>query len=143
LKAVVALNNSKDLQRPVFLKIAPDMTKTQLDDVVDIIIAEKVDGVIASNTTIHRADLSTESSKIESLGAGGISGIPVRFRSTQVVKYLHDKSKGAFPIIGVGGIDSVESAQEKLDAGASLVQIYTGMIFKGPGLASKIIKGLK
>ena len=143
LKAVVALNNSKDLQRPVFLKIAPDMTKTQLDDVVDIIIAEKVDGVIASNTTIHRSDLSTESSKIESLGAGGISGIPVRFRSTQVVKYLHDKSKGAFPIIGVGGIDSLESAQEKLDAGASLVQIYTGMIFKGPGLASKIIKGLK
>jgi dihydroorotate dehydrogenase len=127
----------------VFLKIAPDMTESQLDDIVDIIITEQVDGVIAANTTINRADLSTESSIVESLGAGGISGVPVRSQSTEVVKYLHEKSGGAFPIIGVGGIDSVESAREKLDAGASLVQVYTGMIFKGPGLASQIIKGLK
>jgi dihydroorotate dehydrogenase len=143
LRAVVALNNSKQIQRPVFLKIAPDMTESQLDDIVDIIITEQVDGVIAANTTINRADLSTESSIVESLGAGGISGVPVRNQSTEVVKYLHEKSGGAFPIIGVGGIDSVESAREKLDAGASLVQVYTGMIFKGPGLASQIIKGLK
>ena len=143
LRAVVALNNSKQIQRPVFLKIAPEMTESQLDDIVDIIITEQVDGVIAANTTINRADLSTESSIVESLGAGGISGVPVRNQSTEVVKYLHEKSGGAFPIIGVGGIDSVESAREKLDAGASLVQVYTGMIFKGPGLASQIIKGLK
>jgi dihydroorotate dehydrogenase len=143
LRAVVKLNLSKSIQRPVFLKIAPDMTDTQLDDVVDIIISEKVDGVIASNTTISRADLTTPSEKVIDLGAGGVSGAPVRIRSTEVVRYLHKKSGGAFPIIGVGGIDGVEAASEKLKAGATLVQIFSGMIFKGPGLASNIIKGLK
>jgi dihydroorotate dehydrogenase len=143
LRAVVKLNRSKAIQRPVFLKIAPDMTDSQLDDVIDIIISENVDGIIATNTTISREDLVTPTQNVTDLGAGGVSGEPVRLRSTEVVRYLHEKSNGAFLIIGVGGIDGVTAAREKLNAGAVLVQIYSGMIFKGPDLASKIIKGLK
>ena len=142
LSAVVSTNQSKDIQRPIFLKIAPDMENSQLDDIVDIVKSVGIDGVIATNTTISREGLSTDSSKVESIGAGGLSGSPVRERSSEVVRYLNEKSAGAFPIIGVGGIDGVEAAREKLDAGAALVQLYSCMIYKGPGLASKIVKGL-
>ena len=145
LKAVVSRNNevplpSNSKRRPVFLKIAPDMTDTQLDDVVDIVISEKVDGVIATNTTISRSNLKTQS--IDDLGNGGVSGAPLCARSTEVIAYLNTKSSGAFPIIGVGGIDSLSSAREKIDAGASLVQVYSGFIYKGPGLVREIRKGL-
>ena len=142
LSAVVEANKSKDVQRPIFLKIAPDMENGQLDDIVEIVQTVGVDGVIATNTTISREGLITQPSVVESIGAGGLSGNPVRKRSTEVVRYLCDKSNGAFPVIGVGGIDGVEAAREKLDAGASLVQIYSCMIYKGPGLASQIVKGL-
>ena len=143
LSSVVSANKQKDVQRPIFLKIAPDMDDAQLDDIVDIVTSVGVDGVIATNTTIDRVGLSTPLSAVEAIGAGGLSGSPVRARSTEVVRYLSQKSAGAFPVIGVGGIDGVEAALEKLESGASLVQIYSGMIFKGPGLASKIVKGLK
>lgn len=143
LSAVVSANSKKDVQRPVFLKIAPDMEDGQLDDIVEIVTSVGVSGVIATNTTIDRSGLSTSTPVVENIGAGGLSGSPVRSRSTEVVRYLSEKSAGAFPIIGVGGIDGVEAAREKLDAGASLVQIYSCMIYKGPGLASKIVKGLK
>jgi len=142
LSAVVEANKSKDVQRPIFLKIAPDMENGQLDDIVEIVQTVGVDGVIATNTTISREGLTTQPSVVESIGAGGLSGNPLRERATEVVRYLCDKSKGAFPVIGVGGIDGVEAAREKLDAGASLVQIYSCMIYKGPGLASQIVKGL-
>ena len=142
LSAVVEANKSKDVQRPIFLKIAPDMENGQLDDIVEIVQTVGVDGVIATNTTISREGLTTQPSIIESIGAGGLSGNPVRERATEVVRYLCDKSKGDFPVIGVGGIDGVEAAREKLDAGASLIQIYSCMIYKGPGLASQIVKGL-
>lgn len=142
LSAVVEANKSKDVQRPIFLKIAPDMENGQLDDIVEIVQTVGVDGVIATNTTISREGLITQPSVVESIGAGGLSGNPVRKRSTEVVRYLCDKSNGAFPVIGVGGIDGVEAAREKLDAGASLVQIYSCMIYKGPGLASQITTGL-
>ena len=142
LSAVVEANKSKDVQRPIFLKIAPDMENGQLDDIVEIVQTVGVDGVIATNTTISREGLTTQPSIVESIGAGGLSGNPVRERATEVVRYLCDKSKGDFPVIGVGGIDGVEAAREKLDAGASLVQIYSCMIYKGPGLASQIVKGL-
>ena len=142
LSAVVEANKSKDVQRPIFLKIAPDMENGQLDDIVEIVQTVGVDGVIATNTTISREGLTTQPSVVESIGAGGLSGNPLRERATEVVRYLCDKSKGAFPVIGVGGIDGVEAAREKLDAGASLVQIYSCMIYKGPGLASQIITGL-
>ena len=142
LSAVVEANKSKDVQRPIFLKIAPDMENGQLDDIVEIVQTVGVDGVIATNTTISREGLTTQPSIVESIGAGGLSGNPVRERATEVVRYLCDKSKGDFPVIGVGGIDGVEAAREKLDAGASLVQIYSCMIYKGPGLASQITTGL-
>ena len=143
LSSIVKANTSKDIQRPIFLKIAPDMEDGQLDDIVEIVTLVGVDGVIATNTTIDRGGLRTSNVKIQEIGAGGLSGSPVRKRSTDVVKYLSDRSKGAFPIIGVGGIEGADSAREKLKAGASLVQVYSCMIYKGPGLAREIIKGLK
>lgn len=143
LSSVVKVNKSKDIQRPIFLKIAPDMEHGQLDDIVEIVTSVGVDGVIATNTTIDRGGLRTSNVKIQEIGEGGLSGSPVRKRSTDVVKYLSDISKGSFPIIGVGGIECAESAREKLEAGASLVQVYSCMIYKGPGLAREIVKGLK
>jgi len=141
LRAVVSRNNELSMPRPVFLKIAPDMTTDQLDDVVDIIIQEKVDGVIATNTTISRENLI--STRVKKSDSGGISGAPLRLRSKEVISYLYKKSGGVFPIIGVGGIDSLEAAQEKIDAGASMVQIFTGFIYRGPSLVSSIRKGIK
>ncbi len=143
LSSVVQANKSKDIQRPIFLKIAPDMEDGQLDDIVEIVSSVGVDGVIATNTTIDRGGLNTSNDKVQEIGEGGLSGSPVRKRATDVVKYLSDRSKGAFPIIGVGGIDGTDSAREKLEAGASLVQVYSCMIYKGPGLAREIVKGLK
>ena len=143
LSAVVSANKKKDVQRPIFLKIAPDMEDGQLDDIVEIVKRVGVDGVIATNTTISRSDLKTPNSKVEKIGAGGLSGLPIKSRSTEVIKYLSKKSSGSFPIIGVGGIDDIDAANDKLNAGASLVQIYSGMIYKGPSLASKIVEGLK
>ena len=143
LTSVVKANKSKDIQRPIFLKIAPDLEHSQLDDIVEIVTSVGVDGVIATNTTIERGVLHTSNDKIQEIGEGGLSGSPLRKRSTDVVKYLSDKSKGAFPIIGVGGIEGTDSAREKLEAGASIVQVYSCMIYKGPGLAREIVKGLK
>ena len=140
LRAVVQRNRTYPHPRPVLLKIAPDMTDGQLDDVIAIVREVGVDGVIAANTTIERQGLTSD---IEPLGPGGISGAPVRARSTEVIRYLHERSGGAFPIIGVGGIDGPESAQEKLDAGATLVQVYSGLVFEGPGLVKRIVRGLR
>ena len=142
LRAVVERNANHPGQRPVFLKIAPDLTDGQLDDIVDIVLEENVDGVVATNTTISRDGLVTPEEVVKDMGAGGVSGAPVRHRATEVVKYLSEKSKGQFPIVGVGGIDGAEAAQEKLDAGASLVQVYSGMIYEGPGLPARIVSGL-
>jgi dihydroorotate dehydrogenase len=124
------------------LKIAPDLTDEQLDDIVEIVQETKIDGVIATNTTISREDLKTSSSTIEAIGMGGLSGKPVRERSTEVIQYLANKSKKSFPIIGVGGIHSAEDALEKIAAGASLVQIYSGFIYEGPALIKRINKAL-
>jgi len=131
-------NLKKSNPKPILLKIAPDLTNEQLDDVIEIITSTKTDGVIATNTTIDREKLLTPKTEVEKLGAGGISGKPLTKRSTEVILYLHQKSNGAFPIIGVGGIHSAEDAIEKLKAGASLIQIYTGFIYEGPSLIKKI-----
>ena len=128
--------------KPILLKIAPDLSNEQLDDIVDIMLEIKLDGLIATNTTISRAGLATEQSTIEAMGAGGLSGKAVRARSTEVIRYLAEKSKGAFPIIGVGGILTADDAIEKLAAGASLVQVYTGFIYEGPSMLKKINKGI-
>lgn len=130
--------NSKDgISRPILLKIAPDLTHEQLDDIVDIVKETGIAGIIATNTTIIREGLKSEKLSNET---GGLSGKPLTQRSTEVIRYLYKKSKGAFPIIGVGGIHSPEDAMEKLKAGASLIQLYTGFIYEGPGLIKRINK---
>ncbi len=135
---VMQLNKKKQRPKPVLLKIAPDLSNEQLDDIIDIVKETGIQGIIATNTTISREGLYTDTDKITNIGAGGLSGKPLRQRSTEVIHYLHSKSCGAFPIIGVGGIHSVEDALEKLKAGASLVQLYTGFIYEGPGLVKRI-----
>ena len=134
----VKLNSSK----PVFLKIAPDLTNSQLDDIVEIVTETKIAGVIGTNTTISREGLVTPKEQLEKIGAGGVSGKPLTKRSTEVIRYLHTKGEGKFPIIGVGGIHSAEDALEKLEAGAVLVQVYTGFIYEGPKLVKRINKAV-
>lgn len=129
-------------RKPILLKIAPDLTEEQLLDIIDIVDETRIDGVIATNTTISREGLKTSKSTIDEIGAGGLSGKAVKSRSTEVIRFLHEKSKGSFPIIGVGGIQTAADAQEKLEAGASLVQVYTGFIYEGPGMINRINKGL-
>ena len=127
-------------RKPIFLKIAPDLTNTQLDEIIEVVNESGIDGIVATNTTISRDKLQTPKDKIDAIGAGGLSGKPLSRRSTEVIRYLHQKSGGKIPIIGVGGIHSAEDAKEKLDAGASLLQLYTGIIYEGPGLVKKISK---
>lgn len=126
--------------RPIFLKIAPDLTDTQLDEIVEIVKSTGIEGIVATNTTISRDGLKTPAKAVESIGAGGLSGAPLTRRSTEVVRYLHQKSGGQFPIIAAGGIMTVEDAKEKIAAGASLVQIYTGFIYGGPALVKRIAR---
>ena len=133
-------NQKNGISRPILLKIAPDLTNAQLDDIVEIVQETKIAGVIATNTTISREGLHGPE-KIRSQ-MGGLSGKPLTRRSTEVIRYLHEKSNGAFPIIGVGGIHSPEDALEKMKAGATLVQLYTGFIYEGPGLIKRINKML-
>ncbi len=138
LKALQVLNFQRSKSKPILLKIAPDLTNEQLDDIIDIVKTTKIDGVIATNTTISREGLlSKNKSEI-----GGMSGKPLKLRSTEVIKYLYEKSNKAFPIIGVGGIHSAEDALEKIEAGADLVQLYTGFIYEGPKLITSINKAL-
>lgn len=140
LNFIQKINNAKEKRKPILLKIAPDLTNEQLDDIIQIVQDTKIDGVIATNTTIDRSRLKTDKNNVEAIGNGGLSGNPVRERSTEVIRYLSEKSEKAFPIIGVGGIHSPEDAIEKLDAGAVLVQVYTGFIYEGPGLVKRINK---
>jgi dihydroorotate dehydrogenase len=142
LQSLQERNQKKTIPKPILLKIAPDLTNSQLDDIIDIIVTTKIAGVIATNTTISREGLQTKSAAVTAIGAGGLSGQPLRARATEVIRYLSEKSNKAFPIIGVGGIASPEDALEKLNAGASLVQMYTGFIYEGPGLAKKINRAI-
>ena len=135
LRTLSELNHKKSNPKPILLKIAPDLTETQLDDIIEIVSTVGIDGIVATNTTLDRSSLSSDTS---SIGAGGLSGRPLHGRSIEVVKYLYTKSNGTIPIIGVGGIDSPVSAIEMLDAGASLVQVYSGMVYAGPTLIKKI-----
>ncbi len=128
--------------KPLLLKIAPDLTNEQLDDIVAIVNETGISGIVATNTTIDRSSLITPQHEVEAIGAGGLSGKPVRKRATEVISYLHKKGNGKIPIMAVGGIFTAEDAIEKLNAGASLVQVYTGFIYEGPAIASNICKGL-
>ncbi|MBI1768104.1 MAG: quinone-dependent dihydroorotate dehydrogenase [Bacteroidetes bacterium] len=135
---VKQLSDLKEKPKPILLKIAPDLTTSQLDDIIEILLSTKTDGVIATNTTISREGLSTQQEKISSIGNGGLSGKPITKKSTEVISYLRSKLGKKYPIIGVGGIMSPEDAVEKINAGADLVQIYTGFIYEGPGFAKRI-----
>jgi len=130
------LNLSRPKQKPILLKIAPDLSNEQLLDIIDIVNTTKISGVIATNTTISREGLQSEN-KLET---GGLSGKPLTERATEVIRFLSEKSNKSFPIIGVGGIHSAQDAIEKLDAGASLIQLYTGFIYEGPALVKAINK---
>ncbi|MBG26385.1 MULTISPECIES: quinone-dependent dihydroorotate dehydrogenase [Croceibacter] len=128
------LNAQKEKRKPILLKIAPDLTEDQLLDIIDIVATTKIDGVIATNTTISREGLTS----VNKEEIGGLSGKPLTKRSTEVIRFLSERSDKAFPIIGVGGIHSAEDALEKIEAGASLVQLYTGFIYEGPQLIKDI-----
>lgn len=142
LQLLQDLNRAKPAPKPLLLKIAPDLTDGQLDDILDIARETELDGLIATNTTISREGLATPAAKVEAIGAGGLSGQPVKARATEVIRYLAQRSNGAFKIIGVGGISGPEDAIEKLDAGADLIQIYSGLVYEGPGLVRRINQAL-
>jgi dihydroorotate dehydrogenase len=140
INAVQSLNTTFKETKPILLKIAPDLNTTQLDEIIALVKATKIEGVIASNTSVSRENLKADAATLESIGNGGVSGQPITSKSTQVIKYLSDNSQKAFPIIGVGGIHSEKDALDKLNAGADLVQIYTGFIYEGPALVKRINK---
>ncbi len=135
-------NSNKRNPKPILLKIAPDLSNQQLDDIIEIVEDVKLAGVVATNTTIYREFLKSDNIELEQIGNGGLSGKPIKDRSTEVIGYLKNNANTPFAIIGVGGINSPEDAKEKIEAGASLVQLYTGFIYQGPSLIKKINKSL-
>ena len=137
------INTGKQNPKPLLFKIAPDLTNEQLDDVASLAVDLQLDGLVACNTTTARNNLVTPLSKTEAMGTGGLSGKPLRQRSTDVVAYLHKQTNAAIPIIASGGIFTAEDAKEKFNAGASLVQVWTGFIYEGPGIVKGICRGLQ
>ena len=138
-----AINKGFSQQKPLLLKIAPDLTQEQIDDVIDLALEIKLDGLVATNTTISREKLQTTNSKLQTIGAGGLSGLPLKQRSTEIVKYICSKTNGKIPVIASGGIFTGENAKEKIDGGAALVQVWTGFIYEGPGIVKQICKVIK
>jgi dihydroorotate dehydrogenase len=138
LNTLQDLNLKKQKTKPILLKIAPDLTDSQLDDIIDIVKSTKIEGIIATNTTVSREGLNYSTAELDAIGMGGLSGKPLSKRSTEVIRYLKQKSGNAFPVIGVGGIHSAADAKEKLEAGADLIQLYTGFIYEGPQLVKDI-----
>jgi dihydroorotate dehydrogenase len=135
------INNGKAHSKPVLLKISPDLTDEQIDDVIDLALEIKLDGIVATNTTTTRDGLSRELG-IGHQEPGGLSGLPLRQRSTEIVRYIHQKANGLIPIIASGGIFTAADAEEKFAAGASLVQVWTGLIYEGPAIVKKISREL-
>jgi len=135
-----SINQAKENPKPLLLKIAPDLTNTQLDDIVSLAFEVKLDGLVATNTTITRNNLVASFAELDKIGMGGLSGKPVRKRSTEVVAYLSKQLKGQIPIIASGGIFTGDDAKEKLDAGAILIQVWTSFVYEGPAIAKNICK---
>lgn len=142
LSAISDYRKQQAEYKPVLLKVSPDLNKDQLDSNISIAVELQMDGFVATNTTTSRVGLKTNEDIVNQIGNGGLSGAPLRDRSTEVIRYIHDKTQGQMPIIGVGGIMSAKDALEKIEAGASLIQLYTGFIYEGPGLAKKICNEL-
>jgi dihydroorotate dehydrogenase len=141
LRHLQMINNGKAVSKPILLKIAPDLTREQLDDVIDLALEIKLDGLIAANTTIGREGLS-ERSLSKNQEPGGLSGLPLKYKNTEIVKYISEKTNGQIPVIASGGIFTGEDAKEKFDAGASLVEVWTGFIYEGPAIVKKIYRTL-
>jgi dihydroorotate dehydrogenase len=137
-----ALNQQLRTPRPILLKIAPDLTNEQLDDVADLALEIQLDGLVATNTTISRDGLTSSAEVVKQIGAGGLSGLPVQQRSTAVIDFLFKKTNGNIPIIASGGIFTAADAKSKLNAGASLIQVWTGFVYEGPAIVKNICKGL-
>ncbi len=135
-------NSLKEKRKPILLKIAPDLSNDQLNDIIDIVEDTKIDGIIATNTTIDRSNLKTDNQLIDSIGNGGLSGAPLKKRATEVISYLKLNAKSSFSVIAVGGIFTAQDAIEKLEAGADLLQVYTGFIYEGPSMIKKINQGI-
>jgi dihydroorotate dehydrogenase len=142
LNRLQELNKQHGAGKPLLLKIAPELTNEQLNDIIDIVDQTGIQGLVATNTTINRADLQTPENEVNGIGAGGLSGAPLKNRATEVIRYIHTHSNGQIPIIAVGGIFTAADAIEKLEAGAVLVQVYTGFIYEGPTIAGNICKGI-
>jgi dihydroorotate dehydrogenase len=142
LRTLQENNQARPQPKPILLKIAPDLTDGQLNDIIEIAQQTQLAGLIATNTTISRANLKTAEDTVTAIGNGGLSGAPLRERATEVIRYLSEKSQGEIPIIGVGGISSGADAVEKLKAGACLVQVYSGMVYRGPGLIREICEAV-
>lgn len=136
------INNGKAVAKPILLKIAPDLTQSQIDDVIELAAEVKLDGLVICNTTIDRNGLNTPVAEQEKIGSGGLSGKPVRAKSTGIIEYVHKQTGGSIPIIGSGGIFTGVDAKEKMAAGASLVQVWTGFIYQGPGIVKQICDSL-
>ena len=132
------INSTKPKKKPILVKISPDLNQDQLDETIDLIRSEKLDGIIATNTTTSRNNLKTNKSKIEKIGNGGLSGEPLKNKSNEVIRYISKKTNGNLPIIGVGGIMNPKDALDKIEAGADLIQLYTGFIYEGPSIVKKI-----
>lgn len=136
------INVKQEKPKPLLLKIAPDLTQEQIDDVIDLAMEIKLDGLVATNTTISRETLATSKEEIQKIGNGGLSGLPLKQRSAEVVKYIYDKTNGRIPVIASGGVFTGDDAKEKIAAGGSLVQVWTGFIYEGPGIVKRICKSL-
>ncbi len=136
------LNTAQKIQRPLLLKISPDLGIEELDDIIDISVEIKLDGLVACNTTISRENLLTSDAEIKKVGAGGLSGEPLGKRSTDITRYIAEKTNGVIPIIASGGIFTGQDAMDKFENNASLVQVWTGFIYEGPGIVKNIFKSL-
>jgi len=142
LGRILEIRNDMAIKKPVLLKISPDLNKDQLDETLEIVSKMQLDGIVAVNTTIRRDGLKTPQVKVKAIGEGGMSGGPITARSLEIVRYITEKTGGEMPIIAVGGIMSVQDALNMFEAGASLIQLYTGFIYEGPGLARRINREL-
>ena len=138
LKELKLINRNNNVDKPILLKVSPELNKSQMDEIIEIIEESEIEGLVTANTSSLRENLSTSQAKLLHIGSGGLSGLPIKDKSTQMIKYFRAQSKNKFTIIAVGGIHSPEDALEKLDAGADLIQVYTGFIYEGPSIVRNI-----
>lgn len=138
LSHLQTINRQNNIPKPLLLKIAPDLTREQIDDVIDLAMEIRLDGLVAANTTINRSGLTTNDARLTAIGAGGLSGKPLTARATEIVQYIHQKTNGSIPVIASGGIFTAADAKEKINAGAALVQVWTGFIYEGPAIVKRI-----